>query len=151
MRHAALVLVGATVLTATGEEIANGTVLMEDGKIAAVGAALAVPDGYRTVDARGKWVTPGVIDAHSHLGAWAQPESVEMHNDVNEMTDPNTAQVWIEHSVWPQDPGFDAAREAGVTTMMILPGSGNLFGGRTVTLKNVPSVTMQGMKFPGAP
>src|SRR3546814_1112040 len=67
------------------------------------------------------------------------------------MTDPNTAQVWIEHSVWPQDPGFDAAREAGVTTMMILPGSGNLFGGRTVTLKNVPSVTMQGMKFPGAP
>jgi len=146
-----IALVGATVLTATGEEIANGTVLMEDGKIAAVGAALAVPGGYRTVDARGKWVTPGVIDAHSHLGAWAQPESVEMHNDVNEMTDPNTAQVWIEHSVWPQDPGFDAAREAGVTTMMILPGSGNLFGGRTVTLKNVPSVTMQGMKFPGAP
>ncbi|MHA4837578.1 amidohydrolase [Sphingopyxis sp. MSC1_008] len=144
-------LVGGTVLTATGEEIANGTVLMEDGKIAAVGASLAVPGGYRTVDARGKWVTPGVIDAHSHLGAWAQPESVEAHNDVNEMTDPNTAQVWVEHSVWPQDPGFDAAREAGVTTMMILPGSGNLFGGRTVTLKNVPSVTMQGMKFPGAP
>ncbi|MBJ7498382.1 MAG: amidohydrolase [Sphingopyxis sp.] len=144
-------LVGATVLTATGEEIANGTVLMEGGKIAAVGASLAVPDGYRTIDARGKWVTPGVIDAHSHLGAWAQPESVDAHNDVNEMTDPNTALVWVEHSVWPQDPGFDAAREAGVTTMMILPGSGNLFGGRTVTLKNVPSVTMQGMKFPGAP
>ncbi|HEY0596063.1 amidohydrolase [Sphingopyxis sp.] len=144
-------LVGATVLTATGEEIANGTVLMEGGKIAAVGASLAVPDGYRTVDARGKWVTPGVIDAHSHLGAWAQPESVDAHNDVNEMTDPNTAQVWVEHSVWPQDPGFDAAREAGVTAMMILPGSGNLFGGRSVTLKNVPSVTMQGMKFPGAP
>ncbi|WP_447931103.1 amidohydrolase [Sphingopyxis fribergensis] len=146
-----IAVVGATVLTATGEEIANGTVLMEGGKVAAVGASLAVPDGYRTVDARGKWVTPGVIDAHSHLGAWAQPESVDAHNDVNEMTDPNTAQVWVEHSVWPQDPGFDAAREAGVTTMMILPGSGNLFGGRSVTLKNVPSVTMQGMKFPGAP
>ncbi|QCB55627.1 amidohydrolase [Sphingopyxis sp. PAMC25046] len=146
-----IALVGATVLTATGEEIVNGTVLIEGGKIAAVGTALAVPSGYRTVDARGKWVTPGVIDAHSHLGAWAQPESVEAHNDVNEMTDPNTAQVWIEHSIWPQDPGFDAAREAGVTTMMILPGSGNLFGGRTVTLKNVPSVTIQGMKFPGAP
>jgi imidazolonepropionase-like amidohydrolase len=144
-------LVGATVLTAAGDEIANGTVLMEGGKIAAVGASLAVPDGYRAVDARGKWVTPGVIDAHSHLGAWAQPESVDAHNDVNEMTDPNTAQVWVEHSVWPQDPGFDAAREAGVTAMMILPGSGNLFGGRSVTLKNVPSVTMQGMKFPGAP
>src|SRR3546814_20826554 len=62
-----------------------------------------------------------------------------------------TAQVWVEHAVWPQDPGFDTAREAGVTTLMILPGSGNLFGGRSVTLKNVPSVTVQGMKFPGAP
>jgi imidazolonepropionase-like amidohydrolase len=144
-------LVGATVLTATGDEIANGTVLMEAGKIVAVGAALAAPEGYRIVDARGKWVTPGVIDAHSHLGAWSQPESVDALNDVNEMTDPNTAQVWVEHSVWPQDPGFDTAREAGVTTLMILPGSGNLFGGRTVTLKNVPAVTVQGMKFPGAP
>jgi imidazolonepropionase-like amidohydrolase len=144
-------LVGATVLTATGDEIANGTVLIEGGKIAAVGAGLPVPEGYASVDARGKWVTPGVIDAHSHLGVWSQPDSVEANNDVNEMTDPNTAQVWAEHSIWPQDPGFDMAREAGVTTMMILPGSGNLFGGRTVTLKNVPSVTMQGMKFPGAP
>src|SRR3546814_3619374 len=62
-----------------------------------------------------------------------------------------TAQVWVEHAVWPQDPGFDTAREAGVTTLMILPGSGNLFGGRSVTLKNVPSVTVQGMKFPGTP
>lgn len=146
-----IALVGATVFTATGDEIEGGTVLMENGKIAAVGAALPIPTGFRTIDARGKWITPGVIDAHSHLGAWAQPETVEMHNDVNEMTDPNTAQVWIEHSIWPQDPGFDAAREAGVTTMMVLPGSGNLFGGRTVTLKNVPSATVQGMKFPGAP
>jgi len=146
-----IALVGATVFTATGDEIEGGTVLMENGKIGAVGAALPIPAGFRTIDARGKWITPGVIDAHSHLGAWAQPETVEMHNDVNEMTDPNTAQVWIEHSIWPQDPGFDAAREAGVTTMMVLPGSGNLFGGRTVTLKNVPSATVQGMKFPGAP
>ena len=144
-------LVGATVLTATGEEIANGTVLMEDGKIAAVGAGLPVPAGYRAIDARGKWVTPGVIDAHSHLGAWSQPDSVGALNDVNEMTDPNTAQMWVEHSIWPQDPGFDTAREAGVTTLMVLPGSANLFGGRTVTLKNVPSATVQGMKFPDAP
>ena len=144
-------LVGATVLTAAGDEIANGTVLMDRGKIVAVGPDLAVPDGYARIDARGRWITPGVIDAHSHLGVWSQPDTVEANNDVNEMTDPNTAQVWAEHSVWPQDPGFDTAREAGVTTMMVLPGSANLFGGRTVTLKNVPSVTMQGMKFPGAP
>src|SRR3546814_15083955 len=80
------------------EEIRNGTLLIEDGRIAAVGAGLAVPDGYTRIDTRGKWVTPGVIDAHSHLGAWAQPETVDANNDVNEMTDPNTAQVWIAHT-----------------------------------------------------
>jgi imidazolonepropionase-like amidohydrolase len=70
---------------------------------------------------------------------------------VNEKTDPNTAFVWAEHSVWPQDPGFERARAAGVTTMLILPGSANLFGGRSVAVKNVPAVTAQAMKFPGAP
>ena len=144
-------IVGATVLTGTGEEIENGTVLVADGRIEAVGRDIAVPEGYARIDGRGRWVTPGIIDAHSHLGVWSQPDSVEAQNDVNELTDPNTAQVWAEHSLWPQDPGFDAAREAGVTTLMILPGSGNLFGGRTVTVRNVPAVTMQAMRFPGAP
>ncbi|MGZ8364655.1 MAG: amidohydrolase family protein, partial [Caulobacteraceae bacterium] len=65
--------------------------------------------------------------------------------------DPNTAYVWAEHSIWPQDPGFNRARAGGVTTLQILPGSANLFGGRSVTVRNVPSNTMQGMKFPGAP
>ena len=64
---------------------------------------------------------------------------------------PVTAEVWAEHSVWPQDPGFDTALASGVTTLHILPGSANLFGGRGVTLRNVPSRTMQGMKFPDAP
>ena len=72
-------------------------------------------------------------------------------SDGNEMSDPNTAQVWAEHSVWPQDPGFGLALAGGVTTLHILPGSANLFGGRGVTLKNVPARTVQGMKFPGAP
>ena len=67
------------------------------------------------------------------------------------MTNPNTAEVWAEHSIWPQDPQFDLALAGGVTTMQILPGSANLFGGRGVTVKNVPSRTEQGMKFPGAP
>jgi imidazolonepropionase-like amidohydrolase len=67
------------------------------------------------------------------------------------MSSPNTSEVWAEHSIWPQDPGFDRARAGGVTSMQILPGSANLFGGRSVTLRNVPSHTMQGMKFPDAP
>jgi imidazolonepropionase-like amidohydrolase len=67
------------------------------------------------------------------------------------MTSPNTAEVWVEHSVWPQDPGFVRALEGGITTLQILPGSANLFGGRSVVLKNVPARTVQAMKFPGAP
>ncbi|WP_419148238.1 amidohydrolase [Pseudoalteromonas 'SMAR'] len=139
----------ATVLTGTGEKLEQGDVYMVDGKIQQVGKDLTV-DADVTIDAEGKWVTPGIIDVHSHLGAYPSP-SVESHSDGNEMVNPNTSQVWVEHSVWPQDPGFNRAREGGITTLQILPGSANLFGGRGVTLKNVPSPTMQGMKFPEAP
>jgi imidazolonepropionase-like amidohydrolase len=138
------------VLTGTGAEMADATLLIADGKIEAVGASLPVPEGYARVDGRGKWVTPGIIDAHSHLGVYPSP-ATPSHEDGNEAVSPNTAEVWAEHSVWPQDPKFRLARAGGVTSLMILPGSANLFGGRSVTLKNVPSVTAQGMKFPGAP
>lgn len=143
-------LVGATVLTGTGTSIENATVLFSQGKIEAVGQGLKVPEGYVSIDAKGKWITPGIVDAHSHLGVYSSP-GVHAHSDGNEATAPNTAEVWAEHSVWPQDEGFNAARRGGVTTLMILPGSANLFGGRTVTLKNVPATTMQAMKFPEAP
>ncbi|SEK70526.1 Imidazolonepropionase [Colwellia chukchiensis] len=139
----------ATVLTGTGTRLDNADVLMVDGKINKVGQNLAV-EGAVEVDAKGKWLTPGIIDVHSHLGVYPSP-SVESHSDGNEMSSPNTSEVWAEHSVWPQDPGFQAARAGGITTLQILPGSANLFGGRGVTLRNVPSHTMQGMKFPDAP
>ena len=87
---------------------------------------------------------------HSHLGVYASP-GIKAHSDGNEATAPVTAEVWAEHSVWPQDPGFNRARAGGVTTLQTLPGSANLIGGRGVTLKNIPSVSYQGMKFPGAP
>lgn len=144
-------IVGATVLTATGQQIDNGVVVMSGGKIVSVGdASTPIPADVAVIDGKGKWVTPGVIDAHSHLGVYPSP-AVSSRMDGNEMTDPNTAGVWAENSVWPHDPGFNRARAGGVTTLEILPGSGNLFGGRSVVLKNVPSITTQGMKFPGAP
>lgn len=139
----------ATVLTGTGERLDEADVLFVDGKISQVGKDLT-SEGATLIDGKGKWVTPGIIDVHSHLGVYPSP-SVESHSDGNEMTDPNTSEVWAEHSVWPQDPGFQAARAGGITTLQILPGSANLFGGRGVTLRNVPSHTMQGMKFPEAP
>ncbi|WP_298189628.1 amidohydrolase [Novosphingobium sp.] len=145
-------IVGATVFDGTGGEIAGGTVLLKGGKVVAVGdARLAVPDGYRRIDGTGKFVTPGVIDIHSHLGVYASP-GVQAHSDGNEATSPTTPQVWAEHSVWPQDPGFSRAlTNGGVTSMQILPGSANLIGGRSVVLKNVYARTVQAMKFPGAP
>jgi imidazolonepropionase-like amidohydrolase len=115
-----------------------------------VGRNLEAPAGTQVLDATGKWVTPGIIDVHSHLGVYASP-GVSASSDGNEMTDPVTPNVWAEHAIWPQDPGFGTALAGGVTSMQILPGSGNLIGGRGVTIKNVPAVTYQAMKFPGAP
>ena len=145
-------IVGATVFDGTGAEIPGGVVLVREGKVVAVGdAKLAVPEGYRSIDGKGKYVTPGVIDIHSHLGVYASP-GVPAHADGNEATAPTTPEVWAEHSVWPQDPGFSRAlTNGGVTAMQILPGSANLIGGRSVVLKNVYARTVQGMKFPGAP
>jgi imidazolonepropionase-like amidohydrolase len=143
-------IVGAQVFTGTGALVDNGVVLVRDGKVEAVGQGLAVPAGYEVVDAKGKWVTPGIIDAHSHLGVYPSP-SVQAHSDGNEATDPVTPQVWAEHSLWPQDPGFNTARVGGVTTLLILPGSANLFGGRGVVVRNIPARTAQDMKVPGAP
>ncbi len=145
----ATILQGATLLTGTGERLDNADVVMGGGKIIAVGAGLDAGDMV-VVDASDMWITPGVIDVHSHLGVYASP-NVNAHSDGNEATAPNTAEVWAEHSVWPQDPGFVAALAGGVTSLQILPGSANLFGGRGVTLKNVPGQSVQEMKFPGAP
>ena len=142
-------IVGATLLTAAGPRIDNGTVLIDRGRIIAVGRDIVVPAGAKIIDGHGKWVTPGIIDPHVHLGAQIGlgPEG----NDANEITDPNTAGVWVEHSVWPQDPSFSRALASGVTTMQILPGSANLFGGRSVVIHPVPAVDVSQMKFPGAP
>jgi len=138
-----------TVLTAAGPTIPNGSVLLRDGKIAAVGTSIAAPGDADVIDGRGKYLTPGIIDDHSHMGVYAAPGGDAL-SDGNELTNPVTANVWAEHSVWPQDPQFPRALASGVTTAQILPGSGNLIGGRSVVLKMVPSVTVQGMKFPGA-
>ncbi|MDB5042266.1 MAG: amidohydrolase [Candidatus Eremiobacteraeota bacterium] len=139
-----------TLLTAAGPVIRNGSILLRNGKIVAVGANVAPPaDGADVIDGTGKYVTPGIIDIHSHTGDYPAP-GVSAHSDGNEATSPNTANVWAEHSIWPQDPEFPRALAGGVTTAQILPGSANLIGGRSAVIKIVPSRTVQGMKFPGA-
>ncbi len=145
----ATLLRGATVLTGTGARLDNADVLLREGRISAVGAGLDAGDAD-VVDAGGRWITPGIIDVHSHLGVYPSP-GTESHSDGNEATGPVTAEVWAEHSVWPHDPGFATALAGGVTALQVLPGSANLVGGRSVTLKNVPGRDVQSMKFPGAP
>lgn len=140
----------ATVLIGNGSNIDGGDVLVRDGKIAAVGADLPAEAGVTEIDGKGRVLSPGIIDIHSHLGVYASP-GLQGHQDGNEMSDPVTAGVWAEHSIMPEDTGFDAARAAGVTSMLILPGSANLIGGRAVAVRNVPATTYQAMKFPGAP
>jgi len=140
----------ATILTAAGPAIERGSLLLQGGKVAAIGQTVQAPADAVVIDAQGKWVTPGVIDTHSHLGVYPAP-GVEAVSDGNEATSPNTAEVSAEHALWPQDPQFDLALAGGVTAMHLLPGSANLFGGRGVTVKNVHARTAEGMKFPGAP
>ena len=140
----------ATIMTAAGQEIANGSILFKDGRIVAVGTAVTAPADAVVIDGTGKFVTPGIIDVHSHMGVYAAP-GTDAESDGNEATRPVTADVWAEHSFWPQDPQIPLAIAGGVTTIEALPGSANLIGGRGVVLRNVPARTVQDMKFPDAP
>jgi len=145
-----ILITNAHIFDGLGGEIESGSLIITDGKITAIGEEDYDISVDRTIDVGGKYVTPGIIDIHSHLGNYPSP-SVRAHGDGNEVTNPITSEVYAEHGVWPQDPGFDEALAGGITTLHILPGSANLFGGRGVTLRNVPSRTVQGMKFPDAP
>jgi imidazolonepropionase-like amidohydrolase len=143
------VIRGVNIFTAAGPLIRNGAILLQNGKVAAVGQSVDAPADAVVIDGAGKYVTPGIIDSHSHLGVYASPGGQAL-SDGNEATNPSTPHVWAEHSVWPQDPQFPRNLAGGVTTLQVLPGSANLIGGRSVVLKVVPARTVQGMKFPGA-
>ncbi len=147
---AVTVIQNATVYDGAGGKFAPGAVRLEDGKVTEVGASVAVPAGATVIDGTGKFVTPGIIDIHSHLGDYPSP-GVDALSDGNEATSPARPEVWAEHSVWPQDAGFARALAGGVTAFHVLPGSANLFGGRGTTLKPVYGRSVQEMKFPGAP
>jgi imidazolonepropionase-like amidohydrolase len=146
----AVLIRNATVLTAAGPEQERAAILFANGKIVAVGPDVAAPADAVVVDGTGKFVTPGIIDTHSHMGVYAAP-GTQSEADGNEATNPVTPQVWAEHSFWPQDPQIPLAVAGGVTVIQVLPGSANLIGGRSATLRLIPARTVQDMKLPGAP
>jgi imidazolonepropionase-like amidohydrolase len=131
---AGIAITGGRVVPVEGEPIEGGTVLIVDGKIAAVGGPdLKPPPGVDLVDASGKWVLPGLVDAHTHLGAREEGEGWAGH-DTNELTGPVQAHVRVLDAINPADEGFRDAVAGGVLTAGITPGSGNPIGGQTVAI-----------------
>jgi imidazolonepropionase-like amidohydrolase len=120
-----LALKGGTILTITHGTIENGTIVIQRGKISAVGKDITIPDGIKVIDVTGKFVMPGIIDSHSHIAL----------TDVNEATDPVTPQIWMWEAL---DPGSDSIQKTlagGVTTLKTMHGSANVIGGVNVTIK----------------
>ena len=141
---------GANIFDGEGNEFLNTDVIINNGVIEAIGEDLPVSEDTIIKNVTGKWITPGIIDIHSHMGVYPAP-SVSTSSDGNEATSPVTAEVWAEHSMWVQDPQYALALAGGVTTFHVLPGSANLIGGRGVTVKNIQRNTINSMKFPDAP
>ncbi|GAA2172464.1 amidohydrolase [Arthrobacter parietis] len=125
-------IINAHVVPIEGEPF-DGTVLIENGKVSALGADVTAPEGADVVDADGKWLLPGFVDAHVHLGTHEEGEGWA-GDDTNEMTDPVTAGVRALDAVNPLDPGFDDALTGGVTSVNVNPGSGNPIGGLAVAI-----------------
>ena len=131
-----IAVTGGYVVPVEGAPIHGGTVLIDGGKIVAVGPAaeVDVPDDAEVVDASGSWVLPGFVEAHGHLGVHEEAEGWA-GQDTNEMTDPVTARVKALDGINPDDEGFRDALAGGVTTIVVKPGSGNVIGGQTVAVK----------------
>ncbi len=133
-----LLLRGATLLTATELEAFAGDLLIEEGRIAAIARSLEDGDATRVLDLSGRWITPGLIDPHSHVGIAPAP-FIRAHRDANELSGPIKPELRAEDAFWPQDPALRAAASGGVTLIHVLPGSGNVIGGQGVSLHVRPS------------
>ena len=137
-----LVLKNATVMTASHGTIEHGSVWVHNGKIAGVGATVSAPAGAVVVDATGKYLTPGIIDPHSHSA---------LGNDVNEATSPVTPSMMMIDAFDNSDKALYQALAGGVTTELLLHGSANMIGGQAVVIKNKFGLTRDAMLFPNAP
>jgi imidazolonepropionase-like amidohydrolase len=132
----------AVVMTVTHGNIQGGSVYVKDGKIAAVGKDVSAPAGVPVLDAGGKYLTPGIIDSHSHIA---------LDDDVNEATSPITPQMMMIDAFDYQDKAVYRGLAGGVTTSLLLHGSANMIGGQAVVIKHKYGAGRDGMLFPGAP
>ena len=132
----------ATVMTVTHGTIKNGSVYIKDGKIAAVGESVPAPTNATVIDAQGKYLTPGIIDSHSHIA---------LDDDVNEATSPITPQMMMKDAFDYQDKAIYRALAGGVTTSLLLHGSANMIGGQAVVIKHKFGDSRDALLFPNAP
>jgi imidazolonepropionase-like amidohydrolase len=142
-----IAIVNGKILTITRGVIEQGILLIDDGKVQAVGKKLNIPEGAQIVEAAGKWVLPGLIDAHSHVAIYGEP-SVWANLDINESTSPNTAHLRAIDAINPDDPALADLRAAGITTVYTGPGSANIIGGTGVAIKTIGN-TIEEMVIPG--
>ena len=140
--HNDVVIRNALVMTVTHGNIPNGSVYIKDGKIVAFGANVSAPASATVIDAGGKYLTPGIIDSHSHLA---------LDNDVNEATSPVTPHMMMIDAFDYQDKAIYRALAGGVTTSLLLHGSANVIGGQAVVIKHKYGAERDAMLFPGAP
>lgn len=140
--HDEVVIRNAYVMTVTHGNLKSGSVYIKDGRIAAVGEAIDAPASARVVDAGGKYLTPGIIDSHSHIA---------LGDDVNEATSPVTPQMMMIDAFDYQDKAIYRALAGGVTTSLLLHGSANMIGGQAVVIKHKYGASRDAMLFPGAP
>ena len=136
------VIKNATLLTTTHGKIEHGSIYVKDGKIAAVGATVSAPASATVVDAEGKYVTPGIIDPHSHMA---------LDGDVNEATSPVVPQMMMKDAFDYNDKAIYRALAGGVTSSLLLHGSDDMIGGQAVVIKNKYGLDRDQMLFPGAP
>jgi len=137
-------ITGGKIITMTGQELTGGLILIENGKILAVGENIKIPNHADVFDATGMIVMPGFIDAHTHVGIAEEVYRIE-GDDVNENTDPVTPHLRAIDAVNPFDLGFKDALTAGVTTVITSPGSSNILGGEMAALKTLASTAVDDM------
>lgn len=144
-----LAITNGRIVTVCGDVIEKGVVLVDGGKIVAVGANVTIPEGAEIIDATGKWVTPGLIDCHTHISTFNEPRDFGSQCDGNEMTSPITAHIRGIDALNPHDSAIAAARSAGFTTCYTGPGSGNVICGTGISFK-LHGKTVEDMVIPGS-
>jgi imidazolonepropionase-like amidohydrolase len=140
--HNEVLIKNALVMTVTHGNIRNGSIYVKDGKIAAVGEQVSAPASATVIDAGGRYVTPGIIDSHSHIA---------LDSDVNEATSPVTPQMMMLDAFDYRDKAVYRALAGGVTTSLLLHGSANMIGGQAIVIKHKYGENRDAMLFPGAP